>query len=97
METKTLDREFAEKEVVKLKKAFPNYPEAFFDMLIERILANDIVEIQLEMTIDYVIDTVKSNQLSIADVIEASGRFYWDGRESRKELNDCEPGGRCSD
>jgi hypothetical protein len=75
MKTKMASREFAEKEVARLKIAFPNNPDDFFCLLIERILANDFFEIQLEKAIDYVIDTVEQDKLSIADVIELREKF----------------------
>jgi hypothetical protein len=78
MENKTMnqrkkaDKNFVVRQLHRLTKVFPVDPNGiFYEILRERVLANDFTEEILVKTIDYVIDHVEPNFLSIASVIKA--------------------------
>ncbi|MDR1116499.1 MAG: hypothetical protein LBL33_10230 [Tannerella sp.] len=69
---KKADEDFAIEQLYRLTDIFPIDPDGIFcKTLKERILANRFTEEILVKTIDYVIDHVEPNWLSIASVMKA--------------------------
>lgn len=54
----------------KLSDAFPALQPSFFEILKERIHANDFTDVSLEITVNYIIDTFQYSEPKIADFIQ---------------------------
>ncbi len=59
------------KNAKRIKKAFPNLPESFYDLLWERIKANGFTTDDLERVVDIVIDTCLYPQPTVGHFIIA--------------------------
>jgi hypothetical protein len=55
--------------IKKLQVAFPKMASPFFDLLAERIDANDFTERRLKEAVNHVIDNFRYKELNISDVI----------------------------
>lgn len=67
--------EFAIKEVVRLREAFPNIPFGFFDILLERIKQNGFTNKRLTDAINYLIDNFTYPVPTIANIISYDKRI----------------------
>ena len=65
----SFDVKTAINEFKKLKKAFPNVPTVFYDVLLERIKSNNFTNQRLKDSIDYLIDNFIYPNPTIANII----------------------------
>jgi len=65
----TLTPEFAVKQTIRIKNAFPALPSEFIDILLERIKDNGFCDDRLKDAISHVIDNCKYPQPTIAQFI----------------------------
>ena len=64
-----LTPQFATKQIVRLKAAFPNTPPEMYDVLMDRLKANGFTDARLEDAINNLIDNFKYPVPSIAEII----------------------------
>lgn len=57
-------------ELLRLKRAFPNQDQGFFDLLMERILFHEFTPQELTKAVDNIIDTFEYKHLTIASIIK---------------------------
>lgn len=57
-------------QLLRLKKAFPNQPQDFFDVLMERIEFYEFTEYELLMAVNTCIDTFEYKSLTVASVLK---------------------------
>jgi hypothetical protein len=69
METQRLNQEILQKEIARLKMAFPNNTDEFFDLLCDRITYYNYSENELVSMVNNAIDKIRNLQLTIADII----------------------------
>jgi hypothetical protein len=69
MKTDKASKEFIVNELIRLKETFPKNENIFFVHLTERIIANNFTEEETVRIVDNAIDTIKHQQLTIAEII----------------------------
>jgi hypothetical protein len=57
-------------QVLRLKKAFPNQPQDFFNILMERMIEYEFSEQELLDTVNNCIDTFEYKNLTVASVLK---------------------------
>lgn len=58
-------------QLLRLKKAFPNQPQDFFDVLMERIEHHEFTEDELIRSVNSCIDTFEYKSLTVASVLKS--------------------------